>query len=288
MLDIIFNPNAGHGLAKSFRPTVEKRLIAAGIEYRIHETNCEKDAIKIARDLTEAGSYNIIAMGGDGTVNEVLNGIIDPKKVTLGVIPCGSGNDFAASAGIPADACKAVDIIITSTPKYTDYMECSGVRGLNIIGTGLDVEILERCMQPGFLKGKFKYAVSLIITLFNFKSYKLRLGRDNKYTSHYGLILCAANGKQFGGGIKIAPEAAIDDGMMDIVLVDDIRGIKIIGALLKLMQGLITHQPYTLFERTSAVYADFDEPISVQIDGEIYKDMRFDIKLFHNELKMFR
>ena len=288
MLDIIYNPNAGHGLAKSFKTTIEKKLSSAGIEYRMHETSCEKDGIKLTRDLTEAGADKIIAMGGDGTVNEVLNGISDPKKVTFGIIPCGSGNDFAASAGIPVDASKAIDIIIADQPKHTDYMECSGVRGINAIGTGIDVEILERCLKPGFLKGQSKYFVSLLISLLKFKSYTLRLLRGDKKTSHYALILCVANGRQFGGGIKIAPEAIIDDGYMDLVLVDDIRGLKIVGALLKLMQGRITHQPYTLFERVTAASAEFDEPISVQIDGEIYKDMKFDVKLIHNELKMYR
>ena len=288
MFDIVFNPYAGFGLSKSFKPNVEKRLSAAGAEYTIHETNCEKDAIRIARELSDNGCDKIIAMGGDGTVNEVLNGITDLKKVTFGISPCGSGNDFAASAGIPKDVNKSVDLLITGEPKYTDYMECSGVRGINAIGTGIDVDILLRCMKKGFLKGKSKYFVSLIISLFKFENYKLKLIRNNKQTSHNAMILCVGNGRQFGGGIKIAPEAIIDDGLMDLVLVDNIEGRRIPGALIKLIQGQITHQDFTLFDRVSEVYAEFEKPISVQIDGEIYKDMKFDVKLIHNELKMYR
>ena len=288
MLDIVYNPNAGCGLARSYRPTVEKRLRSSGVDFAIHETSCEKDGIRIARELSENGSDKIIAMGGDGTVNEVLNGIIDLSSVIFGIIPCGSGNDFAASAGIPTEVHQAVDILITKEPKYTDYMECSGVRGINAIGTGIDVDILMRCMKKGFLKGKSKYFASLLISLFKFENYNLKLFREGRITSHNAMILCVANGRQFGGGIKIAPEAIIDDGFMDLVLVDNISGRRIPGALIKLMQGKITHQDFTLFERVSEASAEFEKPISVQIDGEIYQDMRFDVKLTHNELKMYR
>lgn len=286
--DIIYNPNAGCGLAKSFLPVVKKRLTASGADFRIHETSCEKDGIKLARELTENGCVNIIAMGGDGTVNEVLNGIVDPKKAIFGVIPCGSGNDFAASAGLPVDAHKAVDILLTQQPKFTDYMECSGVRGINVIGTGIDVDILLRCMKKGFLKGKGKYFVSLLISLIKFKNYKMRLKREDRNTSHDALIVCVGNGRQFGGGIRIAPEAILDDGLMDLIVVDGITGPQIPGALIKLMQGEITHQDYTIFERVTQASAEFENPVSVEIDGEIYRDMKFDVHIIHDELRMYR
>ena len=87
MLDIVYNPNAGCGLARSYRPIVEKRLRSSGVDFAIHETSCEKDGIRIARELSENGSDKIIAMGGDGTVNEVLNGIIDLSSVYLESFP---------------------------------------------------------------------------------------------------------------------------------------------------------------------------------------------------------
>ncbi len=286
--DIIYNPNAGRGLAKSFLPVVEKRLAASGAGYKIHETSCEKDGIKLTRELTENDCKNIIAMGGDGTVNEVINGIVDPQKVIFGIIPCGSGNDFASSAGVPVDAHKAVDILLTQTPKFTDYMECSGVRGINVIGTGIDVEILLRCMKKGFLKGKGKYFVSLLISLLKFKNYKMKLSREGRDTTHAAMIVCVGNGKQFGGGIRIAPEAVLDDGLMDLVVVDGITGVQVPGALIKLMQGEITHQDYTVFERVTQATAKFENPVSVEIDGEIYRDMKFDVRIIHEELRMFR
>ncbi len=288
MLNIIYNSHAGCGLAESFLPTVEKRLRSAGKAYMLHETSGEKDGIRIARKLTENGGGTVIAMGGDGTVNEVINGITDPKNTVFGMIPCGSGNDFAAAAGIPVDAHKAVDILLTCEPKYTDYMECSGVRGINAIGTGIDVEILQRCMKKGFLKGKSKYFVSLLISLLKFKNYGLELKRDGRQTSHNAMIVCAANGKQFGGGIRIAPEAKIDDGLMDMVLIDNLTKPQVPIGLMKLMQGQITHQDFTVFERLKEVRAEFKNPVSVQIDGEIYKEMRFDVKIIHDELRMIR
>ena len=101
MLNFIYNPTAGKGKAQRFRASIEEKLNALGVAHHFWETNCRQDAKRIARELSEHGERDIIAMGGDGTINEVLNGLSDPGKVTLGLIPCGSGNDFAGAMGIP-------------------------------------------------------------------------------------------------------------------------------------------------------------------------------------------
>jgi len=136
VLNFIYNPTAGKGKAQRFRASIEKRLEAEGVAYRFWETCDVHDATAIARQLTEGGECDIIAMGGDGTVNEVLNGLTDPGKVNLGIVPCGSGNDFAAAIGIPDTPEGALDVLLHAEPKYTDYMDCSGVRGLNIDTAG--------------------------------------------------------------------------------------------------------------------------------------------------------
>ena len=170
----------------------EKRLKERGAEYRIHYTNAPKHATEIARELSKTSdtivargrgdaieyvkSYGkeydmICCSGGDGTINEVFNGI-DVDKVKLGLIPCGSGNDFVASANIPTDTEAAVDLILDGEAKPTDFMVCGGVRGLNIIGTGIDVDILKRCRKSKILKGKLQYVFSLVISLIKFVFYK--------------------------------------------------------------------------------------------------------------------
>lgn len=288
MYHFIFNPTAGKGRAQRARTAIEGKLRSLNVAYQFHETQVQSDAKRIAHELTEQGEREIIAIGGDGTVNEVLNGLSNPECVHLGVIPCGSGNDFATAAGISLDPEEAIKLILETEPKYTDYMECSGVRGLNVIGTGIDVEILRRCYKAKFLKGSANYFTSLLISLIRFSLYRFTTERDGRKGKHHGLIVCACNGKQFGGGMPICPDAICDDGVMNIVLVQDVRKSMVPGALLSLMRGKILRRHYTLHEHAKRLKVEFEHPAPLQIDGEIYEDLPFDVQIISGQLKMYR
>jgi len=288
VLNFIYNPTAGKGKAQRFRSSIEEKLKELGVAYRFWETGGKRDAEAIARRLTESGEKDIIAMGGDGTVNEVLNGLYDPGAVNLGLIPCGSGNDFAAAVGIPATPEGALNVLLDCQPKYTDYMECSGVRGLNIIGTGIDIEILKRCYRAKLLKGSLNYFVSLVRALLKFDFYRFRTEFNNHSKDHNALIVCICNGKRFGGGLRICPEALQDDGLLNVVMVEDVRKWMIPGALLKLLQGRILEKAYTKHEKTEHLKVVFDQPTTIQIDGELYENLPFDVKVVSNRLRMYR
>lgn len=288
MLNFIYNPTAGKGKAQRFREAIEAKLKAQGVAYSFWETKATHDATRLARELTERGEQNIIAMGGDGTINEVLNGLADPGKVNLGLIPCGSGNDFAAAIGIPTTPEGSLEILLNEKPKYTDYMDCSGIRGLNIIGAGIDVEVLKRCYKAKFLKGSLNYFVSLIISLIKFRFYRFSAKLNGKTGEHEGLIVCVCNGRRFGGGICICPDAAYDDGQLDVVMVEDVTKPMIPGALVRLMRGKILGWKHTFHERTPHLEVEFRPAATIQIDGELYDNLPFDVRVVHNSLKMYR
>lgn len=290
MLEIIYNPIAGKGKSAHFRAEIESQLRARGIVHVFHETQGKRDAIAIARRLTEGAGVvkDIVAMGGDGTLNEVLNGLADPSRVRLGIIPCGSGNDFAAVAGIPDTAEGALDVLLHSEAKPTDYIECGGVRGINAIGTGIDVDILRRYNRMKLLKGSAAYLASLVITLFVYKSRAFDEVMVNERRAHRALIACAGNGQRIGGGIPICPEAAIDDGLLDIVIVDDISRPRIPAAFMKLMKREILTLPTTKFRRDSRLKIEAKAPMPIQIDGEIYEDLPFDARVVSGALKVYR
>lgn len=288
MLNFIYNPMAGKGRARCFREAIEGRLKAANVTYRFLQTQRPRDAIRIARELTENGERDIVAMGGDGTLNEVLNGLTNPHGVNLGLIPCGSGNDFARVAGIPVTPDGALDVLLNCEPKPTDYLECSGVRGLNIIGSGIDVEILKRSYRAKWLKGSLNYFVSLLNSLVKFNFYQFNAKFNGEEAPHEALIVCACNGRQFGGGIPICPEAMLDDGRMDVVIVEDVYRYQIPSALLKLMRGRILQQKYTRHERTPRLQVSFARPTTIQIDGELYDNLPFDVRVVSDALRMYR
>lgn len=284
MIDFVINEKAGEGKTLKVKKKISRILEERGIEYRFHPTKRSKHAIEITRKLCEEGASTIVAVGGDGTVNEVLNGL-DTDRVKMGIIPCGSGNDFVDTVGIPLDVEKALDIVLSGEAKNTDYLVCDGVRGINIIGTGIDVEILRRCENSKILKGKLKYFVSLIISLIKFRFYDYTDANGEKKSA---MLLCCGNGRKFGGGIPMCPEAVTDDGKMDYVVISKMSKIKMLKYLIKLMQGKILEQPFCAFSLEGSAKVTFDKPITVEIDGELYDNIRFDVRTEKGKLMLFR
>ncbi len=288
MIDFIANGKAGYG--RSFLKTkkiISRILDEKGIEYNFHLTKYAKHATEIAKNLSENGATTIVAIGGDGTVNEVLNGI-DVDKVKFGIIPHGSGNDFVDSVGIPKKIKKALNVILENDCKPTDFLVCDGVRGLNIIGTGIDVEILTRCANYKLLKGKLKYLISLIISLIKFRFYDLTLNTKDGEIDKSAMIICCCNGKNFGGGIPVCPIADATDGKMEFILVNKMKKSKLVKYFIQLMKGKLLSQEFCEHVTQDEVKATFKNPITIEIDGELYHDIKFDIHIEKGKLMLFR
>lgn len=323
MLDFIVNAKAGNGKALSEKGKIEKILKERGVKHGFHITDAPKNAITLARKLCQSGATDVIAVGGDGTANEVLNGL-SIETANFGIIPCGSGNDFATSANIPKDTEKALEVILNGTPRPTDFLVCDGVRGLNAIGTGIDVDILERTAKNKLLKGKIKYFASLIVSLLKYKFCEFKIKAVEKFCENENatplengddteseaaatlcetaqkkspflageergaLIACCGNGKKIGGGIPVCPEAVIDDGKMDLVIVNALNRSRIPGALVKLMKGKILSLDVCDFDKVDHAALEFDKKPPIQIDGEIYYDLNFDVHVEKGKLSLYR
>ena len=167
-------------------------------------------------------------------------------------------------------------------------MVCGGVRGLNIIGTGIDVDILKRCKKSRILRGKLQYVISLVISLIKFRFYKFYICKGEEKTEKEALIACVGNGHRLGGGIRMCPEAKIDDGELDFVIAGKLKKSKIPHAFVKLMQGKILEQDFTSFERCEHVRLEFDKPVTIQVDGELYDGLDFDLSIVKSGIKIYR
>jgi YegS/Rv2252/BmrU family lipid kinase len=288
MLNIVYNPTAAKGKARNKLKIIEEKLQKLNIIYKINESLREKHAIELTKQLIADGATDIIAMGGDGTINEVLNGFSNFENVNLGIIPSGSGNDFVTSIGIPLDPDKALDIIINEKPKYTDFMQLEGVRGINVVGTGIDVDVLKRVKRGKLFRGKLQYLVALISSLFKFKDYNLDITYNDKTEKRKGLLACVCNGRMFGGGIKICPIAVPDDGYLDYMVAFNVRKKKIMGAFKSLMKGTILKEPITHTEKTTEIEVTSPEKMTINVDGELYENLPFKVKLVHEKLKIYR
>ena len=267
MYKIISNPTAGKRGNQQALSVAKAVFDEAGIEYEVFETTRRGEAQEIAKKLTEQGEeVNLIIVGGDGTLHETLNGIQFPEKCRLGIIPAGTGNDFAEAAGLPLDFKEAAQVILKGESKSTDYLDVDGVRCMNIVGMGIDTEILERC-ERGRMKGRLKYLISLLQSVLSFKGWKISFQQGEEKLELNTLVVAACNGQQFGGGLKICPEAVIEDGKMDVVVVEHIKGIfNLAKALVTLMKGKITTYPKTRHFLCEDFHVSAP-PCTIQLDG---------------------
>lgn len=266
---------------------IETRLKSEGVVYRIFYTDKEGAAIKYGRSLSAAGGKEFLIVGGDGTINEVLTGLVDPSVCTIAIIPAGSGNDFAAAANIPLRA-KALDTYFHGTPTAVDYIECGTRRSMNIVGTGIDVDILRRCGRIKFGSPKGKYFRALLSSLIHYKGTKLRVTVNGRTQEYRALIAAVCNGKQLGGGIPLCPPARIDDGQLELVIVDCPPRYKFPFELIRLMRGKLLKRPIAHHVACKDALVEGDGALFVQYDGEICEERSLNARVVSGGLKLYR
>lgn len=259
--------------AEKFKRALEV-FDGAGINYTIHETSLKDEAKNITREVTSGKGNSVITVGGDGTLHDVLNGFCDFENNTLGLIPFGTGNDFAESAHIPFDAEKAAQIIVEGYSKKIDFIQLeNGLRSINAVGMGIDVDVLKRAYSGKSVK-RSKYLKALIVSLIKFKSYDFTVKYNGKEENHFGLIAALGNGRQIGGGIKMFPEADISDGKLNLFIADYISKPAIIGAFSKLMRGKVNKvRQVTALACDSVEFIPHGENFTIEADGELYENV---------------
>lgn len=291
MLDFIINPLAGGKKGKKVtRATdvIKRTLETAGIKYAFHYTEYPKHATALTKELIDSGATDIIVIGGDGTLHEVLNGFSDFEKVNLGLIPCGTGNDFANAIGVPEDTAKALDIILKKEPTFTDFMQMPTVRGMNIIGMGIDVDVLRR-YEKAKKKTKLTYTLCLIKSLFKFRYSEFLIETaDGKKENYRSMIAAVANGYRYGGGIAICPPATPFDNKLDFVAMKEMKKLKLIGAFMKLKKGKVLTLPQAVHFNVTDIKIIPKGDYTVNVDGQLYENIPFEIKIIGNTLKMYR
>ena len=260
----------------------------SGASYELHATNSREELKELVSKLTSESDNSIIVLGGDGTLHDTLNSFVNFDGNSLGIIPLGTGNDFAESAHIPTDLKKAAELVLNNNPRPIDYIQFdSGLRSLNAFGMGIDVDVLQRAYSGKSVK-RSKYLKALIVCLFKFKSHNFTVRYNGVEEKHFGLIAAVGNGRQFGGGIKLFPDAKIDDGYLDLFMIDFVSKFKILGAFIKLMRGKINKLKQVKAVRVKEVeFIPDSENFTFQADGELYDNIPIKAKIVENKLKFY-
>lgn len=288
MYHIIVNPQGGKGKSLKALTTVEEIFKNNNAQYVVHKTEYAGHATEIARELSKTPDTNIVVMGGDGSFHEVLCGIDNFDNVTLGLVACGSGNDFIKKSGHSTNVKEAVQTILNGKVGFVDYMELGKYRCLNVGGGGMDVDVLLKYANCKTLKGKAAYYYSLFYTLLHTRFHHLRITADGVTKDTSVFMIGVGNSGFIGGGIPICPNAIVDDGLLNVGYVSEMKKSKIIFRLFKFLKGKHVGTDWGGEYTAKKVTIEALDDSRFELDGEIIEDTKLDIEVVHNKLKMFR
>lgn len=287
MIYFIVNRLSGKGKGAVVAERIVLYLREKKVAYQMVTTEYKAHAVKLAARLcAEKDCTALVAVGGDGTFSEVLNGM--DLRIPLGLIPSGTGNDFIRSVSGGKTLEEQLDAVIQNRIRPVDFIQVNGRRSINIAGTGFDVDILLRQARlRRYFSGSFSYFAALFITVFtmNFRRFQVEIDGEERMDTP-GLLLCAANGKYFGGGLPISLASEINDGMMELVLVKKMPRIMIPYMLVQFLRGkLLKIKKYVEFRRCRSIACSVEPRVDIQLDGELFDMPRFTCTLCAGGLK---
>ena len=290
---VIVNPTAGRGQAGKQIASVRSMLGPQAEDWSWYFTKARGDAEQWAREAAAAGAPIVIAVGGDGTLHEVANGILGSKS-ELGLIPFGTGNDLARALGIFNNLPAACRAITDGDTIHVDVgvLEGEGTGGqrhfLVLSGTGFDARTAQT-VNSGirWISGAGAYVVGAVITLSKFKPFQLTLTTGEGETiKKRAMFVSIANAATTGGGMLIAPGATVDDGKLDICLAGEVSKPTLLYQLTQVFKGDHVKHPAVTMLRTASLTVDADPPQPLLIDGEVIGTTPARISLLPGALPM--
>jgi diacylglycerol kinase (ATP) len=273
---LILNPVAGKGRGRGLVGLVEEAFRARGFTYELLETSAPGDATRLA---ASARGDVVVALGGDGTVNEIANGLVGTQKV-LGVLPAGSGNDFIKAVGIPKDFQASLEVLFrrrelrvdvgyVRTARTGEAKEAQGRYFVNGVGVGFDAAVAVRKAEIKSMSGVLVYVVAVFQTLGKFTPPHFVAEFDGARSESTNLLIAIGNGPCAGGGFYLTPDAKIDDGLFDVCLVDAVSIPTILRLMPKVMLGKHRNAKQVKFLRAKRITLKSEHPFCVHADGEI-------------------
>ncbi len=269
----IVNPAAGKGKGLKLIPEIRKILTEKKQEYGIEITERPGHAQELARIHGGKGESRIYSVGGDGTLNEVLNGMVGMDS-SLAVIPCGSGNDFIRSLTSRWSIEDIVERTIDGSEKSIDVIKVNERYFINIASVGFDAEVVYNARKikkiPG-LPGSVAYILGILSTVFKYGGSHMHINIDGNRIDKKLLLTAVANGRYYGGGMLPVPAARIEDGLIDICTVDAISKVKILAFFPKLIKGTHGDMKEVSFYKGKRVEIASNHDMTINTDGEVIR-----------------
>ena len=279
---VIINPASGRGRARKLAPTIERLLCASEMDFDLLPSERPWHTAELAETAARQGVDVVIAAGGDGTVNEAINGLMRARldgiiEPALGVLSLGTGNDFAASLNIPAKLESAVQAIKNNTRRYVDIGRLNGC-GLqnnryfgNCVGIGFDAAggiLAEKITWASGLLAYFIAALQNILVYYKAPTLEIKLDAETIHMP--SLLVSIMNGKRIGGGFWTAPNARLDDGLFDLCIAGEVSRPRMLTLLPHFLKGTQATQPEIQMKQATVVKIIATKGVMpIQTDGEI-------------------
>ena len=231
----LVNPVSGTGKKDLLKKLIEQKTKAKAFCFEILTTNKEGDYDYLKDKIERGGVTDVVMAGGDGTVNKVVAGLSE-TGVNFGIIPIGSGNGLALCAGIPKSATKALDIIFEGNTGYVDAFKINSQFSCMLSGLGFDAQVAHDFANKAS-RGLLTYTQQSLVQYFKAHPYLFEIVLDNFSFYSEAFFISIANSNQFGNNFTIAPKASLDDGLLDIVIVQKMNKAKLPFAILKQIRG---------------------------------------------------
>jgi len=292
---LIVNPHAGGGRALRLLPGVEAALRGLGRSFRVEPTTSMQHARQLARAACDNGEI-CAAMGGDGIVGAVAGELRDGAGL-LAVVPGGRGNDFARKLGIPFDPVEAVALLDTGEEKAVDLAEAErsgdepegrgrGTTYLGILSAGIDSDVSRIALETRLKLGTFVYTYGVLRAIAGWKQTSWDVEIDGEPASFEGFSVAVANSGVFGGGMFLAPDAELDDGLLEIILISSQTKLRYLRGLPRVFRGTHLQDPAIKLVQAKEVKFHADRPFTAYADGDPIGDLPLTVRVLPGSLRV--
>lgn len=283
-LTLLVNPASAHGRALKLLPVVEQELDERRIPFRVERTRGLEDGVERALRAVEANEVPVV-ISGDGLVG-AIGGAMAGSETPLGIIPGGRGNDLARVLGIPDDPVAAVAVLAAGESRRIDVGEANGQRFLGIISVGFDSECNRLANEVKIIRSNLVYVYSLFRTLLTWKPARFTIRSESERVRTSGYSISVANNSTFGGGMRIAPEAELDDGLLDVITVGEVGKLRFVANLRKVFNGTHIDDEQVSMFRAARVEISASRPFPVYADGEHLTELPVSVRVLPRALSV--
>ena len=285
-IKLILNPAAGRKKAKRLIPVIKQIFRDKQVDLDLDITQRPGQAFYLSQEAARNNFDIIAAAGGDGTVNEVANGMIDSSSA-LGVIPLGLGNDFAKAINLPPKLEEACFALCNGVTKEIDVGRVNNRYFVNAMGIGFDAWVacesqrIRRFFLPNYI-----YLYAVIRMLFRYKAASVKINLADIVLDKKVLLIAIGNGKSSGGGFLLTPDAELTDGLIDVCIIDDVARLKLLMHLPKTFKGTHKRLPYVTTLKTEKLAVHSSSLLLAHVDGEILEDSQYQIEILPRRLRV--